>query len=79
MLRQPLLEKLTRLRLPGFRQGLQEQWENPHYAELAFEERLGMLVDLEPALAVRARVHPPGQQLQGAAHQSRPLWLESHH
>ncbi len=47
MLRQPLLEKLTRLRLPGFRQGLQEQWGNPNYAELAFEERLGMLVDLE--------------------------------
>jgi len=47
MLRQPLLEKLTRLRLPGFRQGLQEQWDNPHYAELTFEERLGLLVDLE--------------------------------
>lgn len=47
MLRQPLLEKLTRLRLPGFRQGLQEQWGNPNYAELAFEERLSMMVDLE--------------------------------
>jgi DNA replication protein DnaC len=47
MLRQPLLEKLTRLRLPGFRTGLQEQWENPHYAELAFDDRLGLLVDLE--------------------------------
>lgn len=47
MLRQPLFDKLTRLRLPGFREGLQEQSENPHYAELTFEERLGMLVDLE--------------------------------
>jgi len=47
MLKQPLLENLTRLRLPGFREGLKEQWENPHYAELSFEERLGMLVDLE--------------------------------
>jgi hypothetical protein len=47
MLTQPLLEKLTRLRLPGFREGLKEQWENPHYAELTFEERLGLLVDLE--------------------------------
>lgn len=47
MLKQPLLENLTRLRLPGFREGLKEQWENPHYAELTFEERLGMLVDLE--------------------------------
>ena len=47
MLKQPLLENLTRLRLPGFREGLKEQWENPHYAELSFEERLGMLVDRE--------------------------------
>lgn len=47
MLNQPLLEKLTRLRLPGFRAGLQEQWENPHYAELAFDDRLGLLVDGE--------------------------------
>lgn len=47
MLRELLLEKLTRLRLPGFRAGLEEQWENPHYSELSFEERLGLLVDLE--------------------------------
>lgn len=47
MLKQPPLEKLTRLRLPGFREGLKEQRENPHYAELAYEDRLGMLVDLE--------------------------------
>jgi len=47
MLRQPLFDKLTRLRLPGFREGLKEQSENPHYAELTFKERLGMLVDLE--------------------------------
>ena len=47
MLKQPLLENLTRLRLPGFREGLREQWENPHYAELPFDERLGLLVDLE--------------------------------
>ena len=47
MLRQPLLGKLTRLRLPGFRTGLQEQWESPQYAEIPFEERLGLLVDRE--------------------------------
>lgn len=29
MLREPLMEKLTRLRLPGFRAGLQEQWGTP--------------------------------------------------
>lgn len=47
MLKQPLLENLTRLRLPGFREGLKDQWENPHYAELPFDDRLGLLVDLE--------------------------------
>ncbi len=47
MLSQPLLEKLTQLRLSGIRNALQEQNNNPHYAELSFEERLGMLVDLE--------------------------------
>jgi DNA replication protein DnaC len=47
MLIQPLLDKLTRLRLPAFRQALQEQLTNPQYAELAFEERLALLVDME--------------------------------
>lgn len=47
MLQQPLLEKLSALRLHGFRQALEEQMESPHYAELAFEDRLGLLVDRE--------------------------------
>jgi DNA replication protein DnaC len=47
MLTQPLLEKLTQLRLSGIRNALQEQNQNPQYAELSFEERLGMLVDIE--------------------------------
>ena len=47
MLIQPLLDKLVQLRLPAFRDGLQEQLNNPKYAELAFEERLALLVDLE--------------------------------
>ena len=47
MLTQPLLEKLSQLRLSGFRQALEEQLENPQYAELSFEERLGLLVDIE--------------------------------
>jgi len=29
MLMQPLLDKLTQLRLPAFREGLQEQLHNP--------------------------------------------------
>ncbi len=47
MLVQPLLDKLTQLRLPAFREGLQEQLHNPQYTQLAFEERLAMLVDQE--------------------------------
>jgi DNA replication protein DnaC len=47
MLIQPLLEKLSALRLPGIRQGLEEQSLSTQYAELTFEERLGMLVDKE--------------------------------
>ncbi len=47
MLIQPLLDKLTHLRLPAIRSGLEEQLQNPQYAELSFEDRLGLLVDLE--------------------------------
>jgi DNA replication protein DnaC len=47
MLTQPLLDKLTQLRLSAFRSALEEQIHNPQYAELAFEDRLGLLVDRE--------------------------------
>jgi DNA replication protein DnaC len=47
MLTQPLLEKLSQLKLSGFRIAYEEQLQNPHYAELSFEERLGLLVDIE--------------------------------
>ncbi len=47
MLTQPLLDKLTQLGLTGFRTALEEQGRHPHYADLTFEERLGLLVDLE--------------------------------
>jgi DNA replication protein DnaC len=47
MLTQPLLDKLSSLRLTGFRQALEEQREMAHYGELSFEERLGLLVDRE--------------------------------
>jgi DNA replication protein DnaC len=42
-----LFDQLLRLRLPAFREGLREQQANPKYAELAFEERLALLVELE--------------------------------
>jgi DNA replication protein DnaC len=47
MLTQPLLDKLSKLHLAGFRTALEEQLSNPQYADLSFEERLGMLVDVE--------------------------------
>lgn len=47
MLKQPLLEKLTNLKMPGFIKALEEQMENPSYMELSFEERLAMLIDRE--------------------------------
>jgi len=47
MLTQPLLDKLTQLRLPAFRAALEEQLHNPQYADLSFEDRLGLLVDRE--------------------------------
>jgi DNA replication protein DnaC len=47
MLTQPLLDKLTQLRLSAFRAALEEQLHNPQYTELPFEDRLGLLVDRE--------------------------------
>ncbi len=47
MLTQPLLDKLTQLRLPAFRAALEEQLHNPQYADLPFEDRLALLVDRE--------------------------------
>ena len=37
MLAQPLLDKLSQLGLSGFREALQEQQHNSHYADLDFE------------------------------------------
>ena len=47
MLTQPLFDKLTQLRLPAFRDALEEQIHSPQYADLPFEDRLGLLVDRE--------------------------------
>ena len=35
MLLQPLLNKLTQLHLPAFRNGMEEQITNPKYADLS--------------------------------------------
>lgn len=47
MISQTLSNKLLELRLTAFREGLREQSANPHYADLSFEERLLLLVELE--------------------------------
>jgi DNA replication protein DnaC len=47
MLNQPLLDRLTALRLKGFRDALEEQQRSAQYADLSFEDRLGLLVDFE--------------------------------
>ena len=47
MLTQPLLDKLSQLRLNGFRSAFEQQLEQPSYQDLSFEERLGLLVDVE--------------------------------
>lgn len=47
MLTQPILDKLSQLKLSGFRNALEEQLHNPDYTALSFEERLGLLLDVE--------------------------------
>jgi len=47
MLTQPLLDKLTRLRLGALRVALEEQLQSTQYADLPFEDRLGLLIDRE--------------------------------
>jgi len=47
MLNHPTLDKLHSLRLLGFSKAFQEQILSPDYADLSFEDRLGLLVDRE--------------------------------
>jgi len=47
MLITPTIDKLQALSLGGMARALAEQLESPTYAELSFEERLGLLVDRE--------------------------------
>jgi len=47
MLEHPTLDKLASLKLTGMLEAIQEQRQMDAYAELSFEERLGMLVDRE--------------------------------
>jgi len=47
MLTQPLLDKLTQLRMSAFRAALEEQLHSSQYVDLPFEDRLGLLIDRE--------------------------------
>lgn len=47
MLTHPTLEKLTDLRLHGMAAAFDEQSQNNSYADLTFEERLGLMADRE--------------------------------
>lgn len=52
-----LFDKLLQLRIPAFRAGLREQQSSPQYAELSFEERLTLLVELECTRRSDNRLH----------------------
>jgi DNA replication protein DnaC len=47
MLYQPILDKLTSLKLAGMFEGLREQIDSSQYRKLSFEERFGLLLDRE--------------------------------
>lgn len=47
MLNHPTLDKLRSMKLDGMAQALSEQLESNSVAELGFEERLGLLIDVE--------------------------------
>ncbi len=61
---QTLYDQLLELRIPAFRQALQEQQSNPQFTELAFEERLALLVDHECTQRRENRIR---RNLQAAA------------
>lgn len=47
MLHQPVMDKLSALKLSGMLVGLREQMESVQYKKLSFEERFGLLLDRE--------------------------------
>ena len=50
MLQEPMMEKLTAMRLIGMVDALKAQEQDPASRELSFLERLGLLVDLAETL-----------------------------
>jgi len=47
MLHQPIVDKLSALKLSGMLEGLRGQMESPQYKKLSFDERFGLLLDRE--------------------------------
>ena len=74
MLQEPMMEKLTAMRLIGMVDALKTQEQDPAARELSFRERLGlpMLVDLTkmnaPQLQAVQPVPARGQTLIGSSH-----------
>ena len=56
MLHHPTIEKLTTLRFTGMALALQEQLEMDHLEDMAFEERLGLLLDREEVVRETRRL-----------------------
>src|SRR5258708_36000815 len=69
MLQEPMMEKLTTMRLLGMVDALKAQEQDPAAGELSFLERLGLLVDQQwtwrENQALARRFHAP--KLKGAA------------
>jgi DNA replication protein DnaC len=57
MLTSPTLDKLRDLNLLGMSRGYQEQMERADYQALAFDDRLGLLVDVEMQERENRRLH----------------------
>ncbi len=51
-----MYQRLIKLHLPAFREGLEEQMHNPRYTELPFEDRLAILVELECTRRKNSRI-----------------------
>ncbi len=57
MLIHPTIEKLTTMRFSGMAQALNEQLEMDHLDDMAFEERLGLLLDREEVVRETRRLN----------------------
>ena len=56
MLNHQTMEKLAQMKLSGILDGFKEQIDNPAFSDLAFEDRLGLLVDREYLLRDNRRL-----------------------